>query len=160
MSRLIARGPESNERRCRLRPDRPVCVGRRPTKDERADIELFEVPWESSLSRNHAELRWLKGRLEVSRVDNATNPLFFKGQERDRFVMELVEHFVVGETTFTLAEDRVSVAHEDPTPLDVVGYTMAELQQTRYRDADESSFWQRSLTSSAALPTTRSSSLG
>ncbi len=137
MPRLIARGPESDERRCRLRPDRPVRVGRRPTKDERANVELFEVPWESSLSRNHADVRWLKGRLEVSRVDSATNPLFFKGQEQDRFVMELGEHFVVGETTFTLAEDRVSVAHEDPTPLDVVGYTMAELQQTRYRDADE-----------------------
>ena len=51
--------------------------------------------------------------------------------------MELGEHFVVGETTFSPVEDRVSVAHDDPTPLDVVGYTMAELAETRYRDADE-----------------------
>jgi adenylate cyclase len=95
------------------------------------------VAWESSLSRDHADLRWVKGRLEVTRVDNTTNPLFFKGREQDRFVMELGDYFVVGDTTFTLTEDRVSVAHEDPTPLDVVGYTIAEIQQTRYRDADE-----------------------
>ena len=121
MSRLVARGPELNERRCRLRPDRPVRLGRRPTKDDRSDSELFEVPWESSLSRNHVDLRWVKGRLEIARIDSATNPLYFKGVEQDRFVMELGEHFVVGETTFSLVEDRVSVAHDDPTPLDVVG---------------------------------------
>jgi adenylate cyclase len=114
-----------------------VRLGRRPTQDERADAEPFEVAWESSLSRDHADLRWVKGRLEVTRVDNTTNPLFFKGREQDRFVMELGDYFVVGDTTFTLTEDRVSVAHEDPTPLDVVGYTIAEIQQTRYRDADE-----------------------
>jgi adenylate cyclase len=137
MSRLLAKGSGQNERRCRLRPDRTVRVGRRPTKDDRADMELFEVPWEPSLSRNDADLRWVKGRLEVARVEGATNPLFFKGREQDRFVMEVGEHFVVGETTFSLVEDRVSVAHNDPTPLDVVGYTMAEIQETRYRDADE-----------------------
>ena len=137
MSRLVARGPELNERRCRLRPDRPVRLGRQPTKDDRSDSELFAIPWESSLSRNHVDLRWVKGRLEIARVDGATNPLYFKGVEQDRFVMELGEHFVVGETTFSLVEDRVSVAHDDPTPLDVVGYTMAELAETRYRDADE-----------------------
>jgi adenylate cyclase len=114
-----------------------VRLGRRPTQVERADAEPFEVAWESSLSRDHADLRWVKGRLEVTRVDNTTNPLFFKGREQDRFVMELGDYFVVGDTTFTLTEDRVSVAHEDPTPLDVVGYTIAEIQQTRYRDADE-----------------------
>ena len=137
MSCLVARGPELNERRCRLRPDRPVRLGRRPTKDDRSDSELFAVPWESRLSRNHVDLRWVKGRLEIARIDSATNPLYFKGIEQDRFVMELGEHFVVGETTFSLVEDRVSVAHDDPTPLDIVGYTMAELAETRYRDADE-----------------------
>jgi len=137
MARLIAKGPDLNEKRCRLRPDLPVRLGRHPSKDERATVELFEVPWESSLSRNHADVSFVKGKLEVARIASAKNPLFFKGKEQDRFVLETGEHFVVGETTFSLGDDGVSVAHNDPTPLDIVGYTMAELRETRYVDADE-----------------------
>jgi adenylate cyclase len=113
-----------------------VRVGRKPSASS-PDDDLFEVPWEKKLSRSHAELRFGQGRLEVEALDGSKNPLFFKGQEKKSFALEVGEHFVVGETTFTLSEDRVSVASSDPTPLEVVGYTMAEMQETRYRDADE-----------------------
>jgi adenylate cyclase len=95
------------------------------------------VPWEAKLSRNQADLRWARGRLEVEGLEEAKNPLFFKGEEKKSFSMVLGEHFVVGETTFTLAEDRVSVASDDPTPLEIVGYTIAEMRETRYRDPDQ-----------------------
>ena len=55
MPRLIAKGPDQQERRCRLHADRTVRMGRKPTKEERSTAELFEVPWESSLSRTHAD---------------------------------------------------------------------------------------------------------
>jgi adenylate cyclase len=136
MPRLVARGPKGEEKRRRLRPERPVRLGRHPIPAE-SGVEFFEVPWEAKLSRNHADVRWGRGKLVVSRLTDAKNPLFFKGEERDSFEMELGEHFVVGETTFTLTEDRVSIASDDPTPLEVVGYTIAEIRETRYRDADE-----------------------
>jgi len=112
MPKLVARGPGGEEKRCRLRPERPVRLGRRPGADDPA-ADPFEVPWEGKLSRNQADLRWARGRLEVERLPEAKNPLFFKGQETTSFSMALGEHFVVGETTFTLSEDRVSVASDD-----------------------------------------------
>jgi adenylate cyclase len=136
MPRLVAKGPGPEEKRCRLRPDRLIRLGRRPTADA-AETVTFEVPWEASLSRDHADLRWTRGRLQVRKLQTAKNPLFFKGEEASEIEMELGEHFVVGETTFTLGEDRASVASDDPTPLEVVGYTIAEMQATRYRNADE-----------------------
>jgi adenylate cyclase len=139
MSRLVAKGPSGEEKRCRLRPERKVRLGRHPhgASSDLGELELFEVPWEAKLSRNHAELSWGRGKLDVTRLPDAKNPLFFKGEEQESFGMELGEHFVVGETTFTLTEDRVSIASDDPTPLEVVGYTIAEIRETRYRDADE-----------------------
>jgi adenylate cyclase len=134
MPKLVARGPGAEERRCRLRPERPVRLGRHPGE---GDLDAFEVPWERKLSRNQADLRWARGRLEVERLAEAKNPVFFKGEEKTSFSMVLGEHFVVGETTFTLSEDRVSVASDDPTPLEIVGYTMAEMRETRYRDPDQ-----------------------
>ncbi len=136
MPKLVARGPGTLEKRCRLRPERPVRLGRRPSPDD-AEVDLFEIPWEGKLSRNQAELRWARGRLDVKRLSEAKNPLFFKGEENASFSMSLGEHFVVGETAFTLSEDRVSVASDDPTPLEIVGYTMAEMRETRYRDPDQ-----------------------
>jgi adenylate cyclase len=135
MPKLVARGPGSEEKRCRLRPERAVRLGRRPSRDG-TDVDAFEIPWEAKLSRNQADLRWGRGRLEVERLADAKNPLFFKGEEKKSFSMALGEHFVVGETSFTLADDRVSVASDDPTPVEIVGYTMAEIRETRYRDPD------------------------
>jgi adenylate cyclase len=113
-----------------------VRLGRKPWSSSE-DVELFEIPWEVKLSRNHAELRFGQGRLEVRALEDVKNPLFFKGKEEKSFSMQVGDHFVVGETTFTLNEDRVSVASDEATPLEIVGYTMAEMQETRYRDADE-----------------------
>lgn len=120
----------------RFRPERTVRLGRKPWSSSE-DVELFEIPWEVKLSRNHAELRFGQGRLEVRALEDVKNPLFFKGKEEKSFSMQVGDHFVVGETTFTLNEDRVSVASDEATPLEIVGYTMAEMQETRYRDADE-----------------------
>ncbi len=119
-----------------IRPERPVRLGRRPESDDTA-FDPFEVPWEGKLSRNQADLKWARGRLEVARAADSKNPIYFKGEEKTSFSMVLGEHFVVGETTFTLSEDRVSVASDDPTPLEIVGYTMAEMRDTRYRDPDQ-----------------------
>jgi len=73
----------------------------------------------------------------VERLEHARNPIFYKGEQSDAFTCSVGDHFVIGETTFRLVEDRVSVSHEEPTPVDVAAYTVAELKKTRYRDADE-----------------------
>jgi adenylate cyclase len=133
MPKLVARGTGAEEKRCRIRPEKPVRLGRRPSSEG----DVLEIPWERKLSKNHLALRFSRGRLDVELLPEAKNPVFFKGEERKSFSMALGEHFVVGDTTFTLSEDRVSVASDDPTPLEIVSYTMAEMRETRYRDPDQ-----------------------
>ncbi len=144
MPKLVAIGPKNQQLRRSIRSDRIIRVGRAPSFSEAnvsqtptKGFELWAVPWDSIISRNHAELRWQQGRLYVDRLDPARNPIFFKGEKKDSFSLAVSDHFVIGETTFYLVEDRVSVSQEEPTPVDVVGYTGAELKKTRYRDADQ-----------------------
>jgi adenylate cyclase len=80
-------------------------------------------------------LSWKDGKLDVARLESARNPIYFKGSDLDEFTLELGEHFVVGETTFHL--DRALLSPDDPTPVEVVGFTVEELRATRYHDADE-----------------------
>ncbi|MEO9595104.1 MAG: adenylate/guanylate cyclase domain-containing protein, partial [Rhodopirellula bahusiensis] len=42
-------------------------------------------------------------RIQVHQDARGRNPIFFRGRPRDRFVVVPGEHFVIGETTFTLA---------------------------------------------------------
>jgi adenylate cyclase len=64
----------------------------------------WAVPWDSSISRHHAILRVIQGdRLQVTRDPRARNPIFYRGKPRDQFVVVPGEHFVIGQTTFTLA---------------------------------------------------------
>jgi adenylate cyclase len=144
MPKLIAIGPENQRLRRSIRPDRTVRVGRAPSLGNASDdqgprkgFELWTVAWDSSISRNHAELKWQQGRLHVERLARARNPIFYKGEQQDTFSCPVGDHFVIGETTFRLVEDRVSVSDAEPTPVDVAGYTVAELQKTQYRDADQ-----------------------
>ena len=65
---------------------------------------LWQVAWDQSISRCHAILTILENdRIQVHRDARARNPIFFRGRPRDRFVVVPGEHFVIGETTFTLA---------------------------------------------------------
>jgi adenylate cyclase len=123
-----------------MKTDRTVRIGRAPSLTDSPttkDHEAWAVPWDSNISRDHAECRWQQGRLHVHRLEQARNPIFYKGERKDTFSLPVGEHFVIGQTTFRLAEDQVSNSREEPTPVDVTGYTIADLAQTRYQDADE-----------------------
>jgi len=129
MSDLIAQGPrpENNWRRP-LPPDESVVLGR--------DADVWNVPWESYLSRRHAELTWQHGRLRVRKLNGASNPLFHAGKPSDSFELAPAGAFVIGHTLFTLAAPR-------PTPSPnhgglllearTIGHT--ELERLKFRDA-------------------------
>lgn len=64
----------------------------------------WSVPWDSTVSRHHAILQVIQGdRIRVTKDPRASNPIFYKGQPRETFVLVPGEHFVIGATTFTLA---------------------------------------------------------
>ena len=129
MADLIAQGNEPQQRW-----RRPLPAGERLPLG-RGEGSLA-VPWDKKVSRQHAELRWNDGVLLVHRLPSARNAILFRGQELNTFEIKPGEHFQIGETTFTLADDRVDFGAHVPPPIDQKTYAFKEIQAARYRDAD------------------------
>ena len=107
MADLIAEGESSQHRWRRVLPDdRLIVLGRA--------VSSWSVPWDEQISRRHAELRWRRGLLAVKRLDTARNPIFYRGHEESRFEIRPGEHFVVGQTTFTLTDEEVNISLDAP----------------------------------------------
>jgi adenylate cyclase len=77
------------------------------------------------------------GCLHVQLLPEARNPIFFRGQRSDKFVVRSGEHFVVGQTTFTLVDERVRVAPDSPHPANERTFTLEELRAAPFRHADK-----------------------
>ena len=129
MPDLIAQGPEAANRWRRSLPDdRAVVLGRTATG--------WTVTWDQGVSRRHAELEWTEGKLRVRQVAKASNPIFVRGAERNDFEIDPGEHFVIGQTTFTLVDQQVNVSLELPDPLREQTFHSRDLQRMRFRNAD------------------------
>ena len=135
MPDLIAQGPSPSDRWRRPLPKdpsthQPVVLGRTATG--------WAVPWDDRISRNHVRLFWNGSRLEVAKLIDARNPIFVKGLRQDEFDIGIGDHFVIGQTTFSLVDQRVRMlSQSDELPaLTEHTYAPAQLRQARYRDAD------------------------
>jgi adenylate cyclase len=151
MPDLIAQGPEPTDRWRKNFPpgvptDPPIPLGR--TADH------FEVPWDKRISRTHAVLIWDGRLLHVSRHIDARNPIFFRGHQDDQFHLQIGEHFVIGSTTFTLANQQIEVSSDTSRHPELVeqSFTTKQLAEVHYQDA------QRRVDALARLPSVLSSS--
>ncbi len=129
MPDLIAQGPDVQHRWRRTLPVRETIVLGRTSAP-------WAVPWDHQVSRRHLSARWTGEELEVARLPEGRNPLFFRGHEEERFRLSPGEHFVVGETTFTLADQRVSVSLDAPAPLQQQSFSTQYLKDVRFRNPD------------------------
>lgn len=135
MPDLIAQGPAPTDRWRRTLPKTEgagnvIILGRTAVG--------WSVPWDDRISRNHAKLIWNGKRLEISRLIDSRNPIFYRGLRKDEFDIGIGEHFVIGLTTFSLVDQRIRVMSQsdEPPALTELSYAPALLRQTRYRDAD------------------------
>ncbi|HUT11566.1 MAG TPA: adenylate/guanylate cyclase domain-containing protein [Thermoguttaceae bacterium] len=129
MPDLIAQGVEAQQRWRRALPQRqPVELGRA--------AGVWAVPWDHHISRHHVRVLWTGSRLEVTRLEGARNPVFLNGKEQTRFALEPGEHFVIGQTTFTLADQRVSITADVPEPVKQQSYSAQYLKQVKFRNPD------------------------
>jgi adenylate cyclase len=127
---LIAQGPEPQHRwRRTLTEGQWQVLGR--------GAGTWAVPWDDQISRRHAEFCWRNGVLLVRRLGTARNAMFVRGQESISIELKAGEHFVIGSTTFALADERVNVAVEAPKPLEERAYDTRELDNIKYRHADQ-----------------------
>ncbi len=130
MPDLIAQGPRPQDR------------WRRPLQTTSAEsvlgrtTEQWTVPWDDRISRRHATLRWNGRSLEVRRIADARNFIFYRGQQRDEFQVQIGEHFVIGQTTFTIVDQPVQISHLAAPAYSEQTYSSHLLRQSRYRDAD------------------------
>jgi len=123
---LIAQGIDHQHRwRRTLLADRPVTLGRAPN--------CWPTSWDDRVSRQHAEILWDGQRLKVHQLPGARNPIFVKGRPVSDFNIAPGEHFVIGETTFTLADDRVNVSLDVPVPVQQQTFSSQYLQKIQFR---------------------------
>jgi adenylate cyclase len=126
---LIAQGIEDQQRwRRTLRAGEHFTLGR--------DSGHWSVPWDDRISRQHAEVSWTNGRLRVRQVPAARNPIFVWGRELTSFELKPGEHFVIGQTTFTLVEDQVNVSLAVPAPVEEQTFSPQYLRRIRFHNAD------------------------
>jgi adenylate cyclase len=129
MADLIAQGPEAHHRwRRKLPPDFPLVLGR--------DAPPWSIPWDDRISRKHCDVTYSGGRLSISKLPAARNPIFFHGKALDAFSLAPGENFVIGNTMFTLVEERVLVARDTPRPVTEQTFTADYLRQLQFRHAD------------------------
>ena len=127
---LIAQGPTPSDAwRKPLPADTPVVLGRESSE--------WSAPWEPFLARKHAELTARGGKLKVRKLAGAANPVFHNGGPSDAFDLLPGGSFVIGRTTFTLADgDRSPVSPGDDRPLlDERTVAHHELDRLAFRDA-------------------------
>ena len=119
-----------NSRRISLQNGQELILGRSP------DVDL-PVPWDDRISRKHAVLTVQQKQVSVKKLPAAENHLFLAGVERDEFLLEPGNAFVIGSTTFQLVESLSSFSSPRESPLEEVTFKPNELLKVRYRDADQ-----------------------
>jgi adenylate cyclase len=123
---LIAQGAETQNRwRRTLLADRAVTLGRGPGS--------WPTSWDDRISREHAEITWNGSRLQVRQLAGARNPIFVKGRPATEFDISPGEHFVIGQTTFTLTDERVNVSLDVPLPVQQQTFSSQYLQKMQFR---------------------------
>ncbi len=135
MPDLIAQGPRPQDR---WRRSIPVGKASEPFVIGRAS-HGWAIPWDDRVSRRHAEIHWNGKTLKVSRVLDARNPVFYRGVKRDEFELSVGEHFVIGQTTFSIVDQRVKVlgSADDQPAMTEHTFAASHLRQSRFKDADE-----------------------
>lgn len=130
MPELVARGILSGQMWQNDLPEGIVVIGR----DEANGV--WATPWDSQISRRHAELEWKNGRLHVRRIAASKNQVFVQGLPTDEFSIIMGEQFAIGDTVFLLLElDPVSFA--SATPFSEMTCSADELRRFQFDDADE-----------------------
>ena len=130
MPDLIAQGPRPQDR------------WRKPLAQQASEIVLgrtaenWSVPWDDRVSRKHVSLKWNGKFLEVQRFPEARNYVFHRGQQKDNFSLQVGEHFVIGQTTFTIVDQPVQFSQLEAPAFSEQTFSAQMLRQSRYRDAD------------------------
>jgi adenylate cyclase len=132
MPDLVAWSASDPQKRWRRTlPEGPVTLGRK------AELSMWDVPWDRQISGLHAILTWQDGKLLVRKDPRPINRIYFNGTPQDEFSLGAGEQFMIGGTTFVLQEEGEPATSDLPAPQLELTCTRQELLQVRFADADE-----------------------
>jgi adenylate cyclase len=93
------------------------------------------VSWDPYISREHADLQLVDGKLHVRCINDATNPAFFQGRQQREFTAAVGEKFRIGKTTFYLAQLEFQSPREDS--IVERSYDRLKLRTQHFQNADQ-----------------------
>lgn len=98
---------------------------------------IYSTPWDPQVSRRHVTARWTEGRLHVEKCPDARNPVFHGGHPDDSFSVGPGEHFVIGQTTFTVVSGTVKWLADLNRPVEEQTFSSQALERVRFHNADQ-----------------------
>lgn len=128
MLELIVQGSKPTQTlRQPLSPGLRLLIGRGSSE--------LNVEWDPLISRSHVQLDVRPGHIQLTRSPVARNPLFFAGEAVDSCRVEVGQHFVIGTTSFHLAEAEQD-GGQSVQPVEEVAFKPQELRKIRYQDPE------------------------
>lgn len=108
MLEIIAKSQAlKKQRRKEINNGDVLCIGRQP-KDG------WAVPWDTLISREHAELAVKDGKVTIRRLDSGRNEIHYKGKTPKSFTLKTGEKFQIGRTIFEVADTGAATAGFGP----------------------------------------------
>ncbi len=131
MAKLTALGAESTQR------DQIDFSARHTIRLGRAPRDGWKIPWETNISREHADLIWHDGRLRVRVLASARNPCEYQGTLTRNFVLSIGEEFSIGRTRFELTADGSELMQTGAALVTEQAYDRDDLRNVRFDNADQ-----------------------
>ena len=127
MPYLIAQGKQPHQRWRRLVPEATkVSLGRTTPR--------WNVPWDTQISRVHAYLQLKGDILQVHSDESASNAIYFQGHESKAFELQLNQHFVIGETSFTLVSSQLAASLIPESPAAEQTFLLSDLHKIPFEE--------------------------
>ena len=97
----------------------------------------FPVPWDPHISRRHVHIVASAEHIELRKLPEAVNPVFFLGNRVESCRVHSGEHFVVGSTSFYIMNfGPPDLSSASAQPVEEVTFEPQDLRKVRFRDAD------------------------
>ena len=129
MPDLIAIGEGPDHRgRLEIPEDVTIRLGRAPRTG-------WSIPWDDQVSREHADIRLVDGRLHVTCLGTAKTPIFMNGVSVREFTVQSGGKFQIGQTVFQFVADSETFSSD----IDEQSYDRNELSSL---SSDSQKSWQ------------------
>lgn len=101
---LVCQGVDGQMLRQPLIEGQPIRIGRAPASG-------WAIEWDRSISREHADLIWQHGKLSVSCLPTAANPIKLQGNPIRAIVVGASEVFEIGQSKFFVDVSHMQLAN-------------------------------------------------